>query len=705
MRSPTDRNTHRIHHDQSILASDETRNPSPHDSHINLLKDTGSENNTPHSHRIDRLWTSYQKKTWSMYLFLILGTAFAVGHHLFYWSLNGEEAKHQSLMLRYGTILAFCTKASLGAAVILARRQRVWMVVRERVVRLGTVDSIFTAAEDITALLDWRAIKKAKVATCLALYIWVTPFIVVLTSETLSVVGGVKEERALCPEARTLNFSIEGPHDWRDPLMINDNYETSLSSWDVTDLSLDAEFEVGKANVFDYYNAPSPQSSVYVERVVNLQHAAVRKNAAREICTDSWNCSYVVDFIAPGYKCTELANGVGSDLKKLDGSLSPFDTGSILPEGNYSYLALADLGEYVPQPMDFGLGGVPLKGPHYPKHLGALRTEPVIWIGYATVDDYSKLQPINRTTEGWNDAYTPVIVGCEHYETNYTIEFNYTNGIQSYTIKHHEYLRKVINTTYVPDKVAHDGTWDNTTAIPEDNYILPSNPKISFERVQRYRKVAAYHSLGKNFRDYLNGTISMPNYIAKTDLLKTKLITLPNYLPKNDLHKRIPQMYEEIVMSLLSTPTFLVVSWASNDSAPSGSGLGGSKTDFPCLRSKPSTFFVYNRTQLCFVYAMSIAIALIGVLLGAQAAYQEGRMRDVKPSSILQAARAQSLTEVRPDSDQDFRDVKVGFGLVREHTGENARGFGLAGHVFQEDRRPRWPFWRPGPRREVPPEN
>ncbi|KAH6867722.1 hypothetical protein B0T10DRAFT_534122 [Thelonectria olida] len=598
---------------------------------------------------------------WSMPFFLILGTVFAIGHHLFYQHLDGKEALQQPLMLRYGTVLAFCAKASLGAAVILARRQRVWMVVRQKVARLGTIDSIFTAAEDITALFDWEAIRKAKIATCLAIYLWLTPLIVILTSETLSVINGVKEESSLCPEARTLNFTHEDTRDWRQWQVIN-GYAMILTAWYN---STTPQHEARNADPFDYYNMPSIQAQVIVERAINLQEAVVRKNVASEICTEGWNCSYIVDFVAPGYKCTELANGVGSKVKKLDGSLPPFDTASIIPEGNFSYLALTDLEEYAPKQMEI-MDPLSIEDPPYPKYLGAFRTEPVMWIGYATVEDYSNVQPENRSVEGWDN-----------------IEFNYTNGIQSYSIKDRQYLRKIV--------------------IQPTNYILPGNQELYPGRVAKYRRVAAYHSLGKEFRDYLEGSLRMPGALLNTSMIKTKLLTLPNYQPTKDLHREIPQMYEEIIISLLSDPSFAVVSWAYNGST-SSVGLGGSNTNYPCLRSTPSNFFIYNKTQLCLIYTISIAVALIGVLLGAQAAHQGG-MRDVKPSSILRAARAQSLTQVRTNNDQEFKDVKVGFRLVQEHSGEEACGFGLAGYVVQEAQRPLWPFWRPGPRREVPPEN
>ncbi|KAK2470150.1 hypothetical protein H9L39_18298 [Fusarium oxysporum f. sp. albedinis] len=101
-------------------------------------------------------------------------TLFAIGHHLFYLNLDGKEAISQSLMLRYGTVIAFCSKASLGTAVTMAFHQRAWRVVRYKTARLKTIDSIFTANSDIFSLVTWGSIKKAKIGTLLAIYCWVT---------------------------------------------------------------------------------------------------------------------------------------------------------------------------------------------------------------------------------------------------------------------------------------------------------------------------------------------------------------------------------------------------------------------------------------------------------------------------------------------------------------------------------------------------
>jgi hypothetical protein len=52
----------------------------------------------------------------------LLGCLGALGHHLFYNHLDGKLASNQLWMMRYGTFLAFCTKAALVGATVLAYR-------------------------------------------------------------------------------------------------------------------------------------------------------------------------------------------------------------------------------------------------------------------------------------------------------------------------------------------------------------------------------------------------------------------------------------------------------------------------------------------------------------------------------------------------------------------------------------------------------
>ena len=175
---------------------------------------------TRRCNNLSKFWVTYRSRPWNMCFLVVIGTAFATGHHLFYFALDGREATNQSLMLRYGTILAFCAKASLGTAAAMAFQLRAWLVLRHKMARLETIDSIFTANTEIFSLLTWSSIRKAKIGSLIAVYCWITPLVVVLTSETLSVVPGTKTVNTTCQNVRTLNFSNEKRVYWRDPVRI-----------------------------------------------------------------------------------------------------------------------------------------------------------------------------------------------------------------------------------------------------------------------------------------------------------------------------------------------------------------------------------------------------------------------------------------------------------------------------------------------------
>jgi hypothetical protein len=107
-----------------------------------------------------------------MYFFLALGIAAAFSHHFFYASLAGREAKNQLTMLRYGAALAYVTKASLIASVVLAYRQQIWATFRRKTLAVTTVDSLFAATEDVAAMFNLEVLLKAKVAMFMVAIVW-----------------------------------------------------------------------------------------------------------------------------------------------------------------------------------------------------------------------------------------------------------------------------------------------------------------------------------------------------------------------------------------------------------------------------------------------------------------------------------------------------------------------------------------------------
>lgn len=68
------------------------------------------------------------------------------------------------------------------------------------------------------------------------------------------------------------------------------------------------------------------------------------------------------------------------------------------------------------------------------------------------------------------------------------------------------------------------------------------------------------------------------------------------------------------------------------------------------------------------------------MLLGLQAFLEDGAMRDMKPSSIIEASRASSLHALGA---RQGGGVKIGYGLVHDEAGRSVRSFGVEGNVQQ----------------------
>ncbi|KAK7413496.1 hypothetical protein QQX98_007644 [Neonectria punicea] len=632
----------------------------------------------PYRPRISDWFRNHWTPAWSMYAFLAAGIAFAVGHHAFYNRLHGKEADNQLRMLRYGTAIAFFAKASLVTAAILAYRQRVWMMVRRKLLTLGAVDSLFAAAEDLTALFHWEAFKGAKVAMCLAIYIWATPLVVILTSETLSVLPKTVRQHTMCPNVTTLNFTHEETNDFRLPKVTEAEglYKLSVSSWNTT--TNESFVNESDPNQFDYWTSSSAQFKEIIMRSQYLQQAVFRKNTSIDVCGNGWNCSYTIQFTGPGYKCKELASGVGDKVRKLGDASAPFNTSLMLPEGNQMYLAVADRGDYgVEQIGNTQIGGRPKQKPPYPKNMGAFRTEPLVWIGYVSTKLAPRDMPRNKDSDNFSaDDFVPKIIGCEHYEMDYKVEMNYTNGLQSQRV-HRSNPRKIIDTRFLEGVPQKDQRLkDNTTATPSSNYIFPKD-------VRKYRKTATYYSIGKQLRDLINGTIVLENKVANTRAVESRLINRKNYLPVKNFTVELEKFYEEMVLSLLSDPQFLAVSMARNASKLALMDGSDEHTMYPCVRERTTNCYFYHIEDLWIVYALAILMAIAGVVLGIGAMGHEYVMKDTRFSSIVAATRGQSLNRVHWEADPDIKKLKVGFGLVPDVAGESKYGFGLEGDVAQ----------------------
>ncbi|ETS74393.1 hypothetical protein PFICI_14259 [Pestalotiopsis fici W106-1] len=603
---------------------------------------------------------------WIMFVFLLLGLLAAVGHHIFYKALDDRLADNQVAMLRYGTILAFVAKAGFVAATVTAFRQRLWVTVRNKILSVGALDSLFAATSDITALWNREIYHKAKIAMLLAGLVWITPLIVILTSNTLTVrlVNNIVDTK--CPSVRTLNFTFEEVENFRKPTKVNGLYGLSVNLWNATTLN------DSLPGWYDYYTAPHDLFRATASLGIFSKKVNAVETIAHDICGVGWNCSYTIEFVAPGYKCTEVANGVNSAVQNLGDSTPPFNTSLLLPEGQYSYFVHSTEGDYsTAQLKEVWPGGMPLNSTpsSWPEHLGAFRTEPIIWAGYSVMVNQSN-PPANNTVAGWNDAFIPKIFACEHYETHYKVNFTYEGKDQSTKVLERTFLYPVMNTTYQRGVDANDGTNDNTTATPESNYVYPY-PMSNVTNTRRYRRLASFHSIGLTLREVMNGTVnsaSVPVPNANTKALQTKLLDPKNeWFAYPDLQTRVQSLYEDIILSMLSNHMLVSVAWAAKPWEMSGDEPGNQTTLWPCTRTRWENRYHYVLRDLWIVYSCAFACAIVAVIMGTGAVLaNEGRVYDTRFSSIVAATRGPALEKMawHEDNGSDIRKMKVGYGLI-----------------------------------------
>ncbi|KAL2267404.1 hypothetical protein VTJ83DRAFT_4681 [Remersonia thermophila] len=617
---------------------------------------------------------------WPMYGMFLLGLGCALGHHAFYSYLDGKPANDQVRMVRFGGFLAYAAKACFVGAVVYAYRQQIWVTVINKVLTLRTIDSLFAAAYEPKALMNWDFISNARVAAGLAMLVWLFPMTVILTPATLTVAPRVEVQQGLCPGVRTLNFESEGAKNWRNLERINGYRVVSLSLYNSTVKDSHHLTEPFNSTFFDYYTGSSLPVDLVAAQSVLTGAVIPRRHATLETCGGGWNCSYQITFVAPAYKCSVFAKGPAFDMDQLmlAGAPQHFHPNNLMPNGDYSYLAETNAGNYARKQLDVAPGGAPLMKPPFPKHLGAFRTEPALWIGYSRLTRPGK-PPLNRTDPDWNTAFEAVVLRCEHYLANYIVRFNHTSSGQTTKVLRRDFLRPVINTTYDPLTLAvDDGTLDNTTAIPKSNYVLP------VPDFETYRVVAAYHSLGSRLRAYLQGVIQfLPFADPQTEATKTRIIDVDTYLPATNLAEAIQGLYENITLSLLSNPQFAVVAWAARpdlrsgvSSPPDGNNqavgpyeaASGTQVDegypykYPCTRTRLANAYVFNRRDMWIAYAAALSVALLAVVLGSAALSQNGLLaREAMVSNIVAATRAPALDRL-PWGDGRMRIAERGKG-------------------------------------------
>jgi hypothetical protein len=345
----------------------------------------------------------------------------------------------------------------------------------------------------------------------------------------------------------------------------------------------------------------------------------------------------------------------------------------LVPEGTNIYYADVTTKEYKRPQVDTNDKGMPAKGPPYPDFLGAFQSEPVLWIGHSvqTSKPYDKSSPYAAK---WEVVHEPKIFKCVAHHTNYTFQMKYNDTVQGHTLKSREFVKPVVDTTVLHDK--DDDDIDDVTAEPEANFVLPIDAK-------KYKETASYHAMGQLLRNFLSGQVSKNDskayIVTKSDISETRLVNPLTSYPLENLMDEIQNVFQDMIITLLSEPHLVVAD----------------KQSVPCTKSRSVNVFVYHRQGLWTGYALAVAITFGSILVGAFAMYQNGVASDTLFSRIMVTTRNPTLDRLSVGAclggdpfPKDLTKTKLRFGvLLEEEPREGPLGkvehccFGAAGEV------------------------
>ncbi|KAF2125937.1 hypothetical protein P153DRAFT_369928 [Dothidotthia symphoricarpi CBS 119687] len=603
-------------------------------------------------------WKVHWRTPMLMTCSFVTGVMLAIAQHLLYKRLHHMEIADEEkkvLYVLYGRALAYLCKVAFGTCVVLVYRQRSWRTFRSRALTVLSIDHLFDAVENPSLFGNWEVLSNAPIAVMIALVFWLIPVATIIFSPGALTFGTFLDREIVNISVPNLDFSTESWKNYRVPNVTADGMsQRAMIFYNTTDPAKEPHRE----GWFDYYDQPSAElSRVAILLAYNsMSHPNTMQGARQAMCGGPYNCTYEQTFVGPGYQCEEVANGVNDD-KKLAELGAPFNTSLLVPEGRYIYHANIDMGDYSrPQKnvtFQKGRAGVP-DGP-IPDDLGVFKSEPVLWIGYS-VNSTESLVKDSPYAVNWTHRYDPHVMRCVHHETRYTVLWNYTEPSFSATATKREFLSPVVDTNF---SRFDDGLTNEDDPQPVANFVSPRT------NVQLYKKTAAYHAMGQMLRTFLRGEVGMeaplpgPSYAQpESDITKTRLVDKSSE-PKADLQTELEDFYTDMILSLLSLPTMLVV---QNDT-----------TQVDRTRYQPS--FVYVPVRLWQCYVPVIFITFLILLFGFWTIWEDGTTFSTGFSRILVTTRNTTLDDISRGAclgndpfPVELMHTKLKFGVLGEGT-------------------------------------
>lgn len=229
-----------------------------------------------------------------------------MAQHFLYSSLHNKDVAKDSESFQLwvsltGSSLAFLTKVCFTAVLAISRTQWVWVTLRKRRMTLGGIDALFGVSSDPTFFSNFNMLRHAKLATLMAILMWITPLTIILTGGTLVVKLDVQRNIIPCT-VRSIVFP----------------FDTKSGATLVKDTSFKAGTALARLGRWSSGTGVIPSSkadrlltwSAYTGSIVRPLPLPPTFNRTTsditlpQVCSSNY-CHYAVKFLGPALTCVE----------------------------------------------------------------------------------------------------------------------------------------------------------------------------------------------------------------------------------------------------------------------------------------------------------------------------------------------------------------------------------------------------------------
>lgn len=320
-----------------------------------------------------------------------LGALAAVGHLLYYHSLDGSRVSSSSVSqewnIRIGTGLALIAMTAWTVTVVVAQAQRVWQTQDQKQLGLNTIDAVLTAATDFSAFRRGSMLARAKLATLLAFVVWLIPLSAVFTPATLTVVPNDRRNSRVIQET-VPNIDFDSAAKF-----------AGLATCSASRCGLtDTPSGIATAIQFRY-----PNAQTIVEIVSTMSSGRIQSMSPQYP-----NSTYTTSFYGPVFNCSAANSSTVTEIDRIDQLTNTTSSASV------TYYA------FVP--------GLSSNNTLVAVDFAKL---PTTWseITNATVPVTSELWI--KSGANANEDYHV----CAFYNATYNVEVSFASGVQSTTLQ------------------------------------------------------------------------------------------------------------------------------------------------------------------------------------------------------------------------------------------------------------------------------